>query len=255
LGARARWLDSFRRRVGELKRPASKRDPARVRYLFERVFEYLLEGGEMKIGIIGAGNIGGTLAGLFTRAGHELAVANSRGPETLQDLVAELGQSAQAVTPLEAIQFGEIVVVSVPFGRYRELPTEHAEGKIVIDTNNYYPQRDGHFEQLDSDRTTSSELLQEHLKGARVVKAFNAIYWMHLRDRGRPAGDPARIGIPISGDDGKAKRIVAELIDEIGFEAVDAGSLAEGGRKHQPGTPVYTADLRAPELREKLRER
>ena len=207
----------------------------------------------MRIGIIGAGNIGGTLARLFTRSGHEIAIANSRGPETLEDLVAELGDKARATTTLEAIAFGEIVVVSVPFGRFRELPPERVEDKVVIDTNNYYPQRDGHFEELDSDRTTSSELLQEHLKGARVVKAFNAIYWMHLRDLGRPAGDPERIGIPVSGDDEKAKRIVAGLIDEIGFEAVDAGTLAEGGRKHQPGTPVYTADLSASELRETLR--
>ena len=207
----------------------------------------------MRIGIVGAGNIGGTLAGHFTRASHEVAVSNSRGPETLQDLVAELGERARAVTPPEAIEFGEIVVVSVPFGRFRELPPEHAEGKIVIDTNNYYPNRDGHFKELDTDRTTSSELLQAHMKGARVVKAFNAIYWGRLRDLGRPAGDPERIGIPISGDDEKAKRIVAGLIDEIGFEAVDAGTLAEGGRQHQPGTPVYTADLRAPELRDQLR--
>jgi predicted dinucleotide-binding enzyme len=208
----------------------------------------------MKIGIVGAGNIGGTLARHFTRVGHEVAVANSRGPETLQDLVAELGERARAVTPPEAVAFGEIVVVSVPFGRFRELSAEGAEGKVVIDTNNYYPQRDGHFEELDSDRTTSSELLQAHMKGARVVKAFNAIYWGRLRDLVRSSGDPERIGIPISGDDEEAKRVVAELIDEIGFEPVDAGSLAEGGRKHQPGTPVYTADLRASELRERLRE-
>jgi predicted dinucleotide-binding enzyme len=169
-------------------------------------------------------------------------------------LVAELGEKARAVTPLEAITFGEIVVVSVPFGRFRELPAERVEGKIVIDTNNYYPQRDGHFEELDSDQTTSSELLQEHLKGARVVKAFNAIYWARLRDLGRLPDDPERVGIPISGDDEKAKRVVAGLVGEIGFEAVDAGNLAEGGRKHQPGTPVYTADLRAAELREKLQE-
>ena len=207
----------------------------------------------MRIGIIGAGNIGGTLARHFTRAGHEVAVANSRGPETLQNLVAELGERAQALTPAEAVAFGEIVVVSVPFGRYRELPEEGAEGKVVIDTNNYYPNRDGQFEQLDSDQTTSSELLQAHMKGARVVKAFNAIYWARLRDLSRPAGNPERIGIPISGDDKEAKRIVAELVDEIGFEAVDAGTLAEGGRKHQPGTPVYTADLSVSELRETLR--
>jgi predicted dinucleotide-binding enzyme len=209
----------------------------------------------MRIGIVGAGNIGGTLARHFTQVGHEVAVANSRGPETLQDLVEELGGRARAVTPPEAAEFGEVLVVSVPLGRYRELPAEGAEGKVVIDTNNYYPQRDGRFEELDTDRTTSSELLQEHMRGSRVVKAFNAIYWMRLRDLGRPAGNPERIGIPISGDDAEAKRVVVALIDEIGFEAVDAGTLSEGGRKHQPGTPVYTADLRASELRKKLRQK
>lgn len=143
-------------------------------------------------------------------------------------------------------------MVSVPFGRYRELPSDGLAGKVVIDTNNYYPQRDGHFEQLDSDDTTSSELLQQHLPAARVVKAFNAILWQHLRDFGRPAGDPARIGIPISGDDEDAKLTVAELIDQIGFDAVDAGRLAEGGRKHQPGSSAYVADLRTDELRARL---
>jgi predicted dinucleotide-binding enzyme len=204
----------------------------------------------MKIGIIGAGNIGGTSARHFVQAGHEVAISNSRGPETLRDFVSELGEKARAVAPREAIDFGEVVVVSIPFGRYRELPWEGAEGKIVIDTNNYYPSRDGIFEELDSDAATSSELLAERMKGARVVKAFNAIFWAHLRDMGRPAGDPARIAIPISGDDPEAKRVVAELIDEIGFDAVDMGSLAEGGRKHQPGAPIYTADLPSGKLRE-----
>lgn len=208
----------------------------------------------MKIGIVGAGNIGGTLARHFAQDGHDVAVSNSRGPETLHELVTELGERARAVTPPEAVVFGEVVVVSVPFGRYRELPAEGAESKVVIDTNNYYPNRDGHFEALDSDRTTSSELLQAHMKGALIVKAFNAIYWARLRDLGRLPDDPERVGIPISGDDEKAKRVVAGLVGEIGFEAVDAGNLAEGGRKHQPGTPVYTADLRAAELREKLQE-
>ena len=144
------------------------------------------------------------------------------------------------MTAAEAARFGDLVVVSVPFGRYREVPKEAVAGKVVIDTNNYYPRRDGHFEELDSDRTTSSELLQAHLSGARVVKAFNAILWSRLRDDGRPAGDHDRLGIPISGDDEQAKQSVAELIDEIGFNPVDAGTLAEGGRKHQPGTPAYT---------------
>ena len=206
----------------------------------------------MRIGLIGAGNIGGTLAGHFARTGHEVAVSNSRGPETLQDLVAEIGEGAQAVTAEEAAGFGDVLVVSVPFGRYRELPAEGVAGKVVIDTNNYYPQRDGNFEELDSDRTTSSELLQDHLKGARVVKAFNSIYASSLRDRGRPSGDPERIAIPISSDDEEAKRTVTELIDQIGFDTVDAGTLAEGGRKHQPGTPVYTEELSADKLRSRL---
>ena len=206
----------------------------------------------MRIGIIGAGHIGGTLARRFVDAGHEVAVGNSRGPETLASLVAELGRGAQAMTAAEAARFGEVVVVSVPFGRYREMPSEGVAGKVVIDTNNYYPQRDGHFEELDNDNTTSGELLKAHLPGSRVVKAFNAILWSRLRDDGRPAGDRERVGIPISGDDAQAKRTVAELIDQIGFDAVDAGTLAEGGRKHQPGTPAYTNGLHTAELRTRL---
>jgi len=206
----------------------------------------------MRIGIIGAGHIGGTLARRFAAAGHDVAVSNSRGPDTLQAVVDELAPRGQALTAAEAARFGEVVVVSVPFGRYQELPTEGVAGKVVIDTNNYYPQRDGHFEELDTDRTTSSELLQAHLPGARVVKAFNAILWSRLRDDGRPAGDRERVGIPISGDDEDAKRTVAELIDQIGFDAVDAGTLAEGGRKHQPGSPAYTEGLHTGELRARL---
>jgi predicted dinucleotide-binding enzyme len=206
----------------------------------------------MRIGIIGAGHIGGTLARHFLDAGHEVAVSNSRGPATLAGLVDELGAQAQAMTSGDAARFGDVVVVSVPFGRYREVPSEGFAGKVVIDTDNYYPQRDGHFEELDGDRTTSSELLQAHLPGARVVKAFNAIVWKRLRDDCRPAGDRERIGIPISGDDEQAKRTVAELIEQIGFDPVDAGTLAEGGRKHQPGSPAYTEGLQTEELRARL---
>jgi predicted dinucleotide-binding enzyme len=206
----------------------------------------------MKIGIIGSGHIGGTLAKRFADAGHEVVVSNSRGPDTLASLVEQLGAGARATLPAEAARFGEVVVVSVPFGRYREVPAEGVAGKVVIDTNNYYPQRDGHFEELDSDRTTSSELLQTHLADAHVVKAFNAIVWTRLRDDGRPAGADERIGIPISGDDQEAKQTVAELIDEIGFDAVDAGTLAEGGRKHQAGAPAYTEGLPTAELRARL---
>jgi 8-hydroxy-5-deazaflavin:NADPH oxidoreductase len=206
----------------------------------------------MRIGIIGTGHIGGTLARHFVDVGHEVAVSNSRGPETLARLVEELDGRAQAMTAAEAARFGEVVVVSVPFGRYRELPTDAVAGKVVIDTNNYYARRDGRFEELDSDRTTSSELLQAHLSGARVVKAFNAIVWTRLRDDGRRAGDVERVGIPISGDDEQAKRTVADLIDEIGFDAIDAGTLAEGGRKHQPGSAAYTEGLHTEELRARL---
>lgn len=202
----------------------------------------------MRIGIIGAGHIGRTLAAHFVRAGHEVVLSNSREPESLQDLVSVLGPRASAATPADAARSGDVVVVCVPFGRFRDLPAEELVGKVVIDANNYYPQRDGHLEELDDDHTTSSELLQAHLR-ARVVKALNSMYWEHLRDYVRPAGDPGRIAIPISGDDARAKRVVAGLIDEIGFDAVDAGTLADGGRKHQPGSPVYAADLPTEELR------
>src|SRR5919197_1199428 len=164
----------------------------------------------MRIDIIGAGHIGGTLAARFVEAGHEVVVSNSRGPETLQDLVARLGDRARAATASEAALAAEVVVVSLPFGRFRDLPADALRGKIVIDTNNYYPQRDGHVEELDEDRATSSELLQSYL-GARVVKAFNAMYWEHLRDFGKPAGVPDRIGVPFSGKDEEAKRVVAGL--------------------------------------------
>ena len=204
----------------------------------------------MRIGIIGAGHIGGTLARRFVDAGHEVAVANSRGPESLRELDQELGDRGHATTAEDAARFGEVVVVSVPFGRYQEVPTTVAPGAIVIDTNNYYPQRDGHFPALDQDRTTSSELLREHLGDVRLVKAFNTIRWSHLRDYGREYGP--RYGIPISGDDEQAKRVVSVLIDQLGFEAVDAGDLAHGGRKHQPGTPIFTAELLADDLRAEL---
>jgi predicted dinucleotide-binding enzyme len=145
-----------------------------------------------------------------------------------------------------------VIVVAIPMGRYREVPTDAVADKVVIDANNYYPQRDGHFEELDSDRTTSSELLQAHLLSAHVVKAFNAIQWMRLRDDGRPAGDPERLAIPLSGDDAEAKRTVAGLIDQLGFDPVDAGTLAEGGRKHQTGAPAYTPGVPTAELRARL---
>jgi predicted dinucleotide-binding enzyme len=185
----------------------------------------------MRIGIIGAGQIGGTLAVLFIDAGHEVALSNSRGPETLAGLVDELGGRAQASTVAETARFGDVIVVAVPFGRYCELPTEGVAGKVVIDAN-YDPQRDGHFEELDSGRATSSELLQAHLPGARAwSRPSTRSSGRACATKGRPAGDPDRLGIPLSGDDEQAKRIVAELIDQIGFDPVDAGTLAEGRAK------------------------
>ncbi len=202
----------------------------------------------MRIGFIGAGNIGGTLAERFAAAGHEVALSNSRGPETLADLVAGIGERARAVTREEAAELGEVVVVTIPLKAYRDVPAGPLAGKVVIDTNNYYPGRDGNFEQLDRDETTSSEMLAEHLSESRVVKAFNAILARNIRDLARADGE-GRIAIPIAGDDEAAKTTVAALVDEIGFEAVDMGALA-AGRAFQPDTPPYGVPLTADELRQ-----
>ena len=197
----------------------------------------------MRIGLVGSGNIGGTLAGLLVRAGHEVALSNSRGPETLADRVAELGPSARAATVPEAAVFGDVVVVAIPLGRFRELPAEPFTGKIVVDADNYYPRRDGRIAELESGEATSTELLARHLPGARVLKAFNTIYFGHLRERGRPAA-PARdrLAIPMAGDDSEAKAVLTDLIDQIGFTAVDTGPLHESWRQ-EPDTPVSGAEV------------
>jgi 8-hydroxy-5-deazaflavin:NADPH oxidoreductase len=205
----------------------------------------------MRIGVIGTGHVGGTLARHFIAAEHDVAIANSRGPDTLREFAAELGENAHAATAEEAAQFGDVVVVSIPFGHYEEVPEDGTAGKTIIDTCNYYPARDGHFPQLDSDSTTSSEMLQAHLARAHVIKAFNAMEWDHIRDYGRPGGALTRYGIPVSGDDSAAKLTVVDLVDDMGFEPVDAGDLAQG-RKYQPGTAIYLADLPADELRARL---
>lgn len=202
----------------------------------------------MKIGIIGSGRIGGTLTKLLSRTGHEVAVANSRGPESLGELVSEAGEGARAAEVGEAAGFGEIVVVAVPLHAYRQLPAEPLEGRIVVDANNYYPARDGEIGELDSGAATSSELLAGHLPGAHVVKAFNTMYFETLASEGRPgAPREERLALFIAGDDDEAKRRVAALIDELGFAAVDTGSLAEGGRRQQPDTPVYNVPMTAAE--------
>jgi predicted dinucleotide-binding enzyme len=200
----------------------------------------------MKIGIIGAGKIGATTAKLFVNAGHEVAISNSRGPESLKGLVAELGNRAKAVTVEEAAKFGDVVLISIPFGKYKSLPQDALNGKIVIDSNNYYPSRDGNFPELDQGKTTSSELLASHLHGARVVKAFNTIWFEHLKSQGNsnlPIEDRRAIFIAV--DDAEAKQIVSKLIEEIGFAPVDTGSLHEGGKVQQPGTTIYNKELTA----------
>lgn len=211
-------------------------------------------GARMDIGIIGTGRIGGAAARLLVSAGHNVMVANSRGPHTLTDLVRELGPNARAGTVEEAARFGEVVLEAIPFGRVRELPAQAFAGKIVIDASNYYPNRDGVFRELDAGTTTSSELVAAHLRGARVVKAFNTMYFNVLRSEGRPHGEPRRLALPVASDDAEARRIVAQLIDDMGFDAVDNGGLARGGRRQEPGTPVYARPLTAEQVREALSE-
>ena len=198
----------------------------------------------MKIGIIGAGNIGASTAKLFIKAGHEIAIANSRGAETLADLAKEIG--AKGLDLEDAARFGEIVLIAVPFGKYRTLPAEVFLNKIVIDANNYYPDRDGQFADIDDGKITSSELLAAHLKDARIVKAFNTIWFEHLKTKGNtnlPIED--RRAIFVAGDDAEAKKIVSNLIEEIGFAPVDTGNLRDGGLTQEPGTAVYNRELTA----------
>jgi 8-hydroxy-5-deazaflavin:NADPH oxidoreductase len=200
----------------------------------------------MKIGIVGSGNIGANAARLLVGTGHEVALSNRRGPETLQELVKELGDKAQALTVEEAARFGDVVLVAVPLGKYKELPAEAFYGKVVIDAGNYYPERDGQISELDSNATTSSELMSAHLRGARLVKAFNTIYYVHLASQGNKSLPlEERRAIFIAGDDSEAKEIVAKLIEEIGFAAVDTGFLREGGKRQQPGTNIHNQELSA----------
>jgi predicted dinucleotide-binding enzyme len=190
------------------------------------------------IGLIGSGHIGGTVARLAVDAGHDVVLSNSRGPETLADLVEELGPRARAATATEAAAAGDIVVVSIPLKAYREVPVEPLRGKVVIDTSNYYPQRDGNIAELDNESTTVSGLLQSHLPDSRVVKAFNNIHFAHLRTLRRPSADPQRSVLVIAGDDADAKEQVTALFDDLGYDAYDVGQLAEGWR-YQRDTAAY----------------
>jgi predicted dinucleotide-binding enzyme len=203
------------------------------------------------IGLIGAGHIGSQIARLAIASGYHVIISNSRGPETLSGLVAELGPNARAATASEAARSGDIVVVTIPLKNYSSVPVEPLVGKIVIDTNNYYPQRDGHIPELDNESTTTSELLQAHLPASKVVKAFNHIHAAELTTDGKPAGTKNRRALVIAGDDQEAKATVARLLDQFGFDTVDAGPLKEGWRI-QRDTPGYGPRRTAEALRRDL---
>jgi predicted dinucleotide-binding enzyme len=203
------------------------------------------------IGLIGAGHIGSQLARLAINSGYDVVLSNSRGPATLAPLVAELGPRARAATPAEAAAAGDMVVVTMPLKAIHTVPVAPLKGKVVIDTNNYYPQRDGHIAELDNESTTVSELLQRHLPDSRIVKAFNHLYAAALTTDGQPAGTPNRRALVIAGDDAAAKAAVAKLIDQFGFDVVDAGPLSEGWRI-QRDTPGYGPRRTAEELRRDL---
>jgi len=206
----------------------------------------------MKIGIVGAGNIGGALTRRFSAAGHEVSVANSRGPETLAALAAETG--ARAVTVSEAANGADVVVVTIPMGAVSKLPADllagAVDGVVVIDTGNYYPrQRDGAIEAIEQGMTESRWVSSQ--LGHPVVKAFNNIVASHLQNDGRPTGAIGRIALPVAGDDADARAVVMSLIDEIGFDPIDAGTIDESWRQ-QPGSPIYAADPTADRARELL---
>lgn len=194
------------------------------------------------IGFIGSGNIGSALARLAVGAGHDVVLSNSRAPQTLREVVAQLGSRARAATPAEAAAAGGIVVVSIPIRAYRQVPTEPLRGKVVIDTLNYDPARQGSVPEIEAGDTPPHLLLQAHLKDSSVVRAFSTVFFKHLADLARPAGAPDRSAVPIAGDDAAARTVVAGLIDSLGYDAYDAGPLAES-RRFAPGTPAQLAHL------------
>ncbi|MGN9843242.1 NADPH-dependent F420 reductase [Nonomuraea sp. H19] len=190
------------------------------------------------LGFIGSGMIGSAVARLAVAAGLDVVLSNSRGPETLADLVAELGEHSRAATPAEAAQAGDLVVATIPLNAYDRLPAAALAGKTVIDTMNYYPDRDGRIAELDTGELTSSALVQRHLADSHVVKAFNNIDFHRLFTLARPSGAPDRSALPIAGADQAAKTQVAQLLGTLGYDAVDIGTLADSWRS-EPGSPVY----------------
>lgn len=205
----------------------------------------------MNIGIIGAGYVGRSLAGAGMNAGHKVMISNSRGPHTLYSECGVIGCTAGTVD--EAARFADIAIVAITMKHYKAVPVEPLVGKIVIDTNNYYPGRDDAISPLNSNQTTSSEMLATHLPKSKVVKAFNAILMPHFDRDGQPAGSRDRRALPLAGDDAEAKKIVAELHDQFGFDAVDVGPLSEGWR-FQPGTPAYCIRFNREWIRRALAE-
>jgi len=203
------------------------------------------------IGFIGSGHIGSQLARLAVAHGYDVVLSNSRGPATLSTLVDELGPHARAATPDEAAAAADLAVVTVPFRALPAVPVEPLAGKVVIDTENYYPQRDGHITELDEQRSTVSELVQRHLPTSKVVKAFNHIIYAELTSDARPAGTPRRRGLVAISDDDEARARVAALIDEFGFDPVEVSPLSEGWRIERE-TPGYVARRTADELRADL---
>ncbi|MDX6256417.1 MAG: 8-hydroxy-5-deazaflavin:NADPH oxidoreductase [Frankiales bacterium] len=206
----------------------------------------------MNIGVIGTGSIGSTLIRRLTAAGHHVAMANSRGPETLTDLAAETG--AMPVAATEVGHEADVVIVAIPSWAITTLPddvlSELPAGSAVVDTANYVPHlRDGAIAELD-EGTVESRWTESHLHRP-VVKAFNNIKADHLRMLGKPSGSAGRIALPVSGDDPAAKAVVMRLVDQVGFDSIDAGGLADSWRQ-QPGTPVYTTDLDAAGVRQAL---
>lgn len=199
------------------------------------------------LGIIGAGNIGSQVARAAVANGYDVVIANSRGPETLADLVAELGPRARAATAEDAGGAGDVVVVTVPLKAYRDIPAEPLAGKIVIDTNNYYWERDGRIAAIDEGRATVSGLLQEHLPTSRVVKGFNHIMAKDITTDGTPAGTPGRRALATSSDHDDAVAFVTELYDRFGFDTVNVGPLAESWRVERD-QPAYVV----PQTREEL---
>lgn len=205
------------------------------------------------IGIIGSGNIGSALARALTAAGYSVVIANSRGPESLAPLVAEVGELARAGTVAEAAAAGEVVVVTIPLGAVVSIPSELLDGRIVIDTNNYYPARDGQIAELDDESLTTTEFVARHFAGATVVKAFNHIPALAIADHAQLAGTPDRRALMVYGEDAPAVDRVSALVEQLGFDAVNGGGLAESWRI-QRDNPAYGPRFTAPELALRLAE-